>query len=185
MIKSYFSQWWFCLCNLQYLLGISLLGLTFWFVVNYIRLIKQVLEIRFSSCKMGSRVGNKIWDSSIPRTIPTRSTATLINCHPNQFPTDQFQPKTIPTQNNSNPKQFQPDQFPPESIPTLFVHTKFFYTDKFENNFLCTPNTFIQINMKLFFLCTKVIRFGTDRVGIDSSWNWSGGWELWVNSKYK
>ena len=83
--------------------------------------------------------------------------------------------------------QFQPDLFPLESFPTgsiltLFVHTKYCYTDKNENNLLCTPNIFIQISMKLTFCahkifytakietnfsCTKVIRVGIDQVVID------------------
>ena len=76
--------------------------------------------------------------------------------------------------------QFPPDRFPFESIPTLFVHTKYFYTDKYEANFLCTQKIFIVIKLKLIFCAQKwfgweLIRVGIDRVRINRMELCAGG----------
>ena len=60
---------------------------------------------------------------------------------------------------NSNPNQFPLDWFSSESIPIFFVHTKYFYTDKYETNFLYTPNVFIQINTKLTFCAHQMFLY--------------------------
>ena len=64
-------------------------------------------------------------------------------------------PRTITT--GMNPHPFCADQI----FYTHFLHTKKFYTYKYETNFLCTPTNFILITMKLIFVHTKY--FYTDK----------------------